>query len=171
MWLHKGKTIVGANSIEHRPDEVSERDIIGHWETDNVIGKALDTSCLSTTVERVIRYTVLTKLPNKGAKSKREALVGRLKRYPTQIRRSITADNGTENADHWWVSKRLRMPMYFCHAYASWEKGTNENTNGRLRRYIPKGASIDRLTVEQIAEVETLLNNTPSITTRLFRVY
>lgn len=155
------KTIPDGMSIDQRPEYIDKRETIGHWETDNVIGRITDSGALSTTVERRSRYTVLTKLQRKTAAAKRNALTTRLLTFPEHVRRSLTTDNGCENADHKQISTILKMPMFFCHAYASWEKGTVENMNGRIRRYIPKGKSIDILTDEEIAWIEERLNNTP----------
>lgn len=153
--------IPDAISIEQRPEEVKQREIAGHWETDNVIGKASDKTAISTTVERVTRFTLLARLKNRTAKEKQDALTSRLLFFPDRVRRTLTTDNGSENANHHQISNMLKMAMYFCHAYASWEKGTVENMNGRIRRYIPKGKSIDLLSDAEIAAVEYQLNNTP----------
>jgi IS30 family transposase len=77
------------------------------------------------------------------------------------VKKTLTTDNGLENVNHKKIAKALSLSVYFCHAYHSWEKGTVENTNGRIRRYIPKGKSIDLLTDEEIAKVEYALNHTP----------
>jgi len=156
----RGK-IPDAVSIDLRPPEVAARRIIGHWETDNVIGRKTDAGALSTTVERLSRYTLLTKLKSKTAEEKCNALVWRLVYFPRILRKTLTTDNGFENTKHQAVTRALDTPMYFCHAFHSWEKGTVENTNGRIRRYIPKGKSIDLLTGEEIAAFEQQLNNTP----------
>jgi IS30 family transposase len=152
--------IPDAVSIDLRPAEVNERETAGHWETDNLQGKVTDTTVISTTVERVTRYTLLTKVA-KTAEAKKEALIGRLLFFPKQLQKTITTDNGAENASHQEVTNALSMPVYFCHAYHTWEKGTAENMNGRIRRYISKGKSIDSLTVEEVAVVEQQLNSTP----------
>jgi transposase, IS30 family len=152
--------IPDADSIDLRPVEAQERKYVGHWETDNVIGKRADATVLSTTVERVTRYTMLSKL-TKTAEAKQYALVKRLWYFPTHLRKTLTTDNGLENANHKEIAESLSMPMYFCHAYHSWEKGTVENMNGRIRRYIPKGKSIDTLTNREITAVENALNHTP----------
>ena len=156
-----GGKIPDAVSIDLRPQEVNERRSAGHWETDNVEGRRTDTAVLSTTVERVTRYTIVSKLRDKTADAKLDALVGRLSIFPGFLRQTTTTDNGGENWKHKEITKALSMLMYFCHAYHSWEKGTNENTNGRLRRYIPKGRSIDLLSDKEVAAVEYALNNTP----------
>lgn len=155
------KTILDGMSIDQRPEFIHKREIIGHWETDNVIGRVADIGALSTTVERRSRYTLLTKLQRKTAAAKRNALTTRLLTFPEHIRQSMTTDNGCENAHHKQISHTLKMPIYFCHPYSAWEKGTVENMNGRIRRYIPKGKSIDTLSDKDIARIEAQLNNTP----------
>lgn len=145
-------------SIEKRPSSILRRNRIGHWETDNVIGKQTDKTALSVTVERKILFTLLTRLLDRSATTKRHALVTRLTGYPTK---TLTADNGKENSHHQTIARELNLLMYFCHSYASWEKGTVENTNGRIRRYIPKGVSIDSVSDETIAAIEEKLNHTP----------
>src|SRR5206468_642997 len=136
---------------------VSQRVRVGDWETDNVIGKITDKTALSVTVERLSRVTILS-LVNKSAQSKTEALINRLAFLP---RLTLTADNGAENTNHQEIAVRLGLSVFFCHAYHSWEKGTVENTNGRIRRFIPKGLSLDDLTDIQIEELEYKLNSTP----------
>ncbi len=110
------------------------------------------------TVERKTRFTIITKLVDRKAHTKAVALIHRLEQYPTK---TLTTDNGSENTNHKQIAKELKLSIYFCHAYHSWEKGTVENTNGRIRRYIPKGVSIDTLTDEYIAALEEKMNNTP----------
>jgi IS30 family transposase len=150
--------IPGSVSIEQRSKAVLGRKRVGHWETDNVIGKQTDKTALSVTVERKTRFTIITKLKDRTAKTKTEALITRLQAYPT---RTLTADNGKENSEHGTIAVQLCLAMYFCHSYASWEKGTVENTNGRIRRIIPKGFSIDAYSDEDIAAIEFWLNSMP----------
>jgi len=147
-----------AVSIEKRAKSVLNRKRVGHWETDNIIGNQTDTTALSVTVERKILYTLITKLKDRRAETKRDALIDRIIEYP---RRTLTADNGKENTYHRQIAETLGIPVYFCHAYASWEKPTVENMNGRIRRYIPKGMSIDTISEETVKEVEFRLNHTP----------
>jgi transposase, IS30 family len=156
--VHRMGKIPGSVSIEKRSKAELGRKRIGHWETDNVIGKQTDKTALSVTVERKRRFTIITKLKDRTAKTKTEALITRLQAYPTK---TLTADNGKENSQHREISAKLTLTMFFCHSYASWEKGTVENTNGRIRRIIPKGVSIDAYSDEEIAEIEFWLNNTP----------
>ena len=147
-----------AVSIEKRAKSVLNRKRVGHWETDNIIGNQTDNTALSVTVERKILYTLITKLKDRRAETKRDALIDRIIEYP---RRTLTADNGKENTYHQEITDALGIPVYFCHAYASWEKPTVENMNGRIRRYIPKGMSIDTISEEAILAVEFKLNHTP----------
>lgn len=157
---HLGK-IPGAISIDLRPKEALNRITAGHWETDNLEGRRSDRSVISAIVERMTRMTHLTKLADRGAEEKTKALTFKLESYPDRIRRTLTGDNGKENSDHRQITETLNLPVYFCHAYHSWEKGTVENTIGRIRRFIPKGTSIDEVPEEYIASLEDKLNNTP----------
>lgn len=150
-----------AVSIDLRPKIIEKRHQIGHWETDNVIGKQTDTSALSVTVERVTRFTLMSKLSNRTTAVKTAAVINRLEPFSQDFKRTITADNGAENTNHKDITRETEMKVYFCHPYHSWEKGTVENMNGRIRRFIPKGVSIDSLSEEYIAAVEHKLNSTP----------
>lgn len=150
--------ILNAVSIEKRAKSILSRKRVGHWETDNIIGKQTDKTALSVTVERKIRFTLITKLKDRTAETKRDAIIQRLSSYPVK---TLTADSGKENTYHIDIAKELKISMYFCHAYASWEKPTVVNMNGRIRRYIPKGLSIDTLSEETIKAVEFCLNHTP----------
>lgn len=153
--------IPGSVSIDLRPKEVDLRNTLGHWETDNVIGRQSDKTVLSVTVERLTRVTIITKLKNRSAKAKTDALVSRLSSLPQSLKLTITTDNGAENSYHKQLTDQLGTDVFFCHAYHSWEKGTVENTNGRIRRYIPKGISIDSITEKKIRMIERRLNSTP----------
>lgn len=158
--VQRASKIPNAISIDLRPELVNLRQRIGDWETDNVIGHITDKSALSVTVERVAKLTLLS-LVNKSANSKTKALIKRLKEFPEKARLTLTADNGSENTNHQEIATKLELSFYFCHSYRSWEKGTVENTNGRIRRYIPKGVSLDSLTNQQIKALEYKLNSTP----------
>lgn len=158
--VQRASKIPGAVSIDLRSEAVAKRTSIGHWETDNVIGKQTDKTALSVTVERLTRLTILS-LAGKSADSKNERLIKRLAKFPNTVRLTLTADNGAENTNHQEITNSLGLDVFFCHAYHSWEKGTVENTNGRIRRSIPKGLSLDDLTESQIEELEYRLNSTP----------
>ena len=159
--VHRDSKIPGSISIDLRPEIVALRIRAGDWETDNIIGKITDQTALSVTVERLSRYTILTKLTDRLAVTKKDALVRRLGIYSQNLRLTLTADNGSENSQHLKIQENLKLIMYFCHAYHSWEKGSVENMNKRIRRFIPKGVSIDSLPDKLIRQVEWILNNTP----------
>ncbi len=157
----KRERIKGAVSIDLRPKEVGDRITPGHWESDDMEGVVTDKTALCVSAERVSRSLFLTRLPDQTAVSKRVALVKRFSRLPVKARLSLTVDNGPENADHRKISRRLKLPVYFCHAYHSWEKGTVENSIGRVRRFFPKGESLEGVTEAEVTEVEQRLNTTP----------
>ena len=161
--VRRSGRIPGSISIDLRPAVVSARSRGGDWESDNLGGKQTDKTALSVTVERLSRLTILSKLRDRKAVTKRLALTKRLSKYPKELRLTLTQDNGLENTQHKQLSDDVKMDIFFCHAYHSWEKGTVENTNQRLRikRYIPKGTSIDSLTEDQIRQIEHRLNSTP----------
>ena len=150
-----------AVSIDERPPEVALRIEIGHWETDNIIGRQTDKTALSVTVERTCRVTLVSKLCNRTAALKTTMVAERLNRLGEIYKKTITADNGSENTNHKELTDLTTMPVYFCHPYHSWERGTVENTNGRIRRFIPKGISIDKISEKYIAALEYKLNTTP----------
>lgn len=156
----KGK-IPNAVSIELRPKTVGRRNRMGDWESDLMLGKQSDKTAINVELERVSRYTMLSKLPAKTAAAKRDAQVKRYSQLPKRLKKTVTYDNGKENSYHDQVTMKTNMKAYFTHAYSSWEKGSVENGNGRTRRYIPTGTSIDLVTEEQIAYIEKTLNNTP----------
>jgi len=159
--------IPGAISIENRAWKVYARRQVGHFETDLMEGVRSEKIVLSVEVERKTRYTQLTLLPSKHASIKEKILTKKLKTLQSlsmshkPIVRSVTSDNGTENTNHAAVSAAIDVSMYFCHPYASWEKGTVENTVGRVRRFIPKGTSLSPYTNTYIQRLENKLNSTP----------
>ena len=159
--------IPGAVSIDKRLKRADNRSQVGHLETDLMEGKRSQKTSLSVTVDRKSRHTDLAKVKNKTAVEKQRVLTFQLKsleslkRSNKPIVRSITGDNGSENTNHQKISKDFGIKYYFCHPYHSWEKGTVENTIKRIRRYIPKGSSIKKLTDIQIQWVENRINNRP----------
>lgn len=148
-------------SIDQRPQDITTRKTLGHWETDNMEGKKSDSVSVSATVERLSRFTLLSYLAGHGSSIKTEAVVQRLRLLPPAVVKSITADRGPENHGHKELAKDLNIPVYFCNPYHSWEKGTVENTIGRVRRFLPKGQSLDDLSKDYLARIEYYLNNTP----------
>jgi IS30 family transposase len=147
-------------SIDERPHHIEKRKQEGHWERDSLIGRT-GRACLDVKVERKARYVILDKLEQKTAEAVRNSLIFNLGILPENLRRSCTYDNGTENTDHGLVNAALGTKSYFCHPYASWQKGTVENTNGLIRRFFPKKTDFDNVSIEQIKKVESLLNNRP----------
>ncbi|MGA2820767.1 MAG: IS30 family transposase [Anaerolineales bacterium] len=142
--------------IDQRPSEAQERSQPGHWETDSLLyprGQALN-----VLVDRMSRYALVTKLEDKTAEATARALCQRLASWPA---RTITADNGSEHANHALVSQQLGVSFYFCHAYHSWEKGTVEQTNGLLRRYLPRHTDLRRLSQEELDQIADELNQRP----------
>lgn len=149
-----------AVSIDFRPFHIQTRGDVGHWETDNVIGKVSDDIVLSVSVERKTRLTIMS-LIERSADAKAAALFQRFSSLPQVLRQTMTTDNGKENTRHKQITEGLEMPVYFCHAYASWEKGTVENMNGRIRHFLPKHHSLDGITTQKVSQIEWRLNNTP----------
>ena len=159
--VHRDGRIPEGVSIDLRPKAVGRRRELGHWESDNIIGKQTDKTALSVTVERVMKVTLLSKLQARTADEKTRKMFMKMAVLPDRIRKTMTVDNGKENANHKQITESLGMGVYFCHAYHSWEKGTVENTNGIIRRFIPKGISIDSISEKEIRGIEWKLNNTP----------
>lgn len=156
--IRKHGRIPGAISIESRPKEVELRLGFGHWETDNMEGPRGTKTALSATLERWSRYMVLTKVMDKTADAKLNAVVTGLKPY---LVATITADNGKENSFHVEMSEELGADVYFCHSYASWEKGSVENGIKRVRVYLPKGTSLRNVSQARIRQIQDQMNNRP----------
>lgn len=159
--VKRDSKIPNAVSIDLRSKLVLRRRQPGHWETDNMEGVRSDKTALSVTVERVARLTILSKLDNRQTKTKMWALAKKTTNLPEIFRGTITADNGPENTNHQQLTALTGMPVFFCHPYHSWEKGTVENMNGRIRRFFPKGESLDNVTAEEIDWAERKINSTP----------
>ncbi len=147
-------------SIEKRPAYIEKRRQVGHWEGDSIVSSR-STTGLNTLVERVTGLTKLKKIADGSATVTRVAVTHQLASLPPHLRRTITTDNGKENADHEAITAELGVCWYFCHTYAAHERGTNENTNGLVRDYFPKRTDFALISEERIQEVEDLLNNRP----------
>jgi transposase, IS30 family len=156
-WL--GQWIPGRISIHERPAGAATRQEPGHWETDLVLGPGR--AALQVAVERQTRLTRLTSIPAKTAQAAYQGLHRLLAPLPPSLRRSITYDNGSENALHQDLNRALGTQSYFCAPYHSWEKGTVEQTNGLIRRLLPKRTNFDTLSPRQIQAVEHWLNHRP----------
>ena len=148
-------------TIDERPKEVEDRIIPGHWEGDLIIG-ADKSSALGTLVERTTRTTLLVPLKERDARYVRRAFQREVKRLPKQMKLSLTYDRGKEMAEHQLFTKQTKIQVYFAHPNAPWERGTNENTNGLLRQYFPKGKTdFNKLTRKEIKAVQDSLNGRP----------
>ena len=152
--------IVGRVGIEQRPPEVAAKSRPGDWESDTIVG-AGSPACLASHVERVSQYTVLAKLPNAKAASLNAGTVRAFARHGGPPVRTLTADNGKEFAAHAELTAALGAPVYFARPYHSWERGLNENTNGLVRQFFPKGLDLGQLTGQDVRRVERLLNTRP----------
>jgi len=141
--------IPGAVSIDERPVEISERLVPGHWEGDLIKG-ARNQSQIGTLVERKTLYTVLVQLDNATAEHTAQRFGLVLNRLDAAMRLSMTYDNGKEMAHHQSLSQSADIQVFFAHPYSPWERGINENTNGLLRRVLPKGADLSVYTQEQL---------------------
>ena len=146
--------------IDKRPEYINNRKRYGHWEADTVVSRQ-SKSCLVVLRERKIQITLIRKVPNKSKKHMRKAVERMLRRYPKRLVKSITFDNGLENADHEAIAKALGVKTYFCNAYHSWEKGGVENGIGLIRRYFPKKTDFALISNKEIKKVENKLNNRP----------
>jgi IS30 family transposase len=152
---------IPALHISERPPEADSRHISGHWETDNMEGKRSDKLCVSATVERKARYTLLGILENKTAAEKTNSVIGGLSTFPKPLLKTLTYDNGKENSYCQLTKSVLGIEVYKTTPYHSWEKGTVENTIGRLRRFLPKGQTLIGLTPEYLQQIQDRMNNTP----------
>jgi IS30 family transposase len=163
--------------ISERPTEVADRAVPGHWEGDLIIG--LSSSAIGTLVERSTRFTMLLHLPpmpghapgayikngpalaGHGAEAVRNAIAAKITALPAQLRKSLTWDQGAELAQHVQLRIQTGLAIYFCDPRSPWQRGTNENTNGLLRQYFPKGTNVSRYSERQLDAVATALNSRP----------
>ncbi len=152
--------IAGRVGIEQRPAVVERRCRLGDWESDRLEGSG-STASLASHVERKSRYTVLAKLDDGKSATFNAATVEAFGRHGRLPLRTLTADNGKEFAAHADLAVALGLDVYFARPYHAWERGTNENTNGLVRQFFPKGLDLRQVTARQVAAVERLLNNRP----------
>ena len=146
--------------IIHRPEEVDARLIPGHWEGDMIKGAGNRTS-VGTLVERKTRFVILCKMDGNGAEAALEGFSRQMKRLPASLRKSMTYDRGLEMACHPELARRLRIDIWFCDPHTPWQRGSNENTNGLLRQFLPKGSDLSQYSQRDLSHIARLLNNRP----------
>ncbi len=147
-------------SIEQRPRVVEKRKRIGDWEGDSMVSRK-STVALNTLVERKTGLVFITKVRDGTAEATKQAVTARLGAVPKELRHTLTLDNGSENTCHQELHEALGVDCFAAHPYASWERGTNENTNGLIRWYFPKGTDFATISDEEIQRVELALNSRP----------
>ena len=145
-------------NIALRPAEVAARIVPGHWEGDLIKGK-LNQSSVGTIVERTSRYTILVKLDSGSAQDVLAGFKRRLKSVPSGLRKSMTYDQGREMALHETLSADLNIDIFFCDPHSPWQRGSNENTNGLIRQFLPKGMDLSQVSQQQLTAIEHSLNH------------
>jgi IS30 family transposase len=154
-----GERILGAVSIRQRPADVEDRAVPGHWEGDLVEGSR--GTFIATLVERRSRFVILVKLPEKRTDVVIDALINAVRKLPAVLRKSLTWDRGSELTEHAKFTVATDVKVYFCDPYSPWQRGSNENTNGLLRQYYPKGVDLSAVSQAQLDVVARKLNTRP----------
>jgi len=152
--------ILNQRMIDSRPAIVDTRLSLGHWEGDLINGAA-GTGYLVTLVERNTRFTLVGRTQSKKAEEVARAIVGLFSRLPSKARQTVTFDNGKEFAGHETIARKLKMDVFFAHPYHAWERGTNENVNGLIRRLYPKRSSFAEVGTEQLSRIDRYVNHRP----------
>lgn len=158
--LAKGQTVPEALRIVHRPEEVKQRLLPGHWEGDFIKG-SFNRSAVGTVVERKTRFVVLCRMDGCTAADALAGFSRQMRKLPAFLRESFTYDRGSEMACHVALAKRLNMDIWFADPYAPWQRGSNENTNGLLRQFLPKGTDLSGVSQTQLNDIARLLNGRP----------
>lgn len=160
---HHAGHIPDAVSIRERPAEAADRAVPGHWEGDLIVGRG-HTSQVATLVERQSRYVVLVRVPSRDTQTVMRALARRVQRLPRGLVKSLTWDRGTEMANHRDFTIATHVQVYFCDPQSPWQRGSNENTNGLLRQYLPKGTDLSKHSQAQLDAIALRLNTRPRLT-------
>jgi IS30 family transposase len=158
--LERRGRLQGKRMIDERPAEVETRQVPGHWEIDTVMGASWEKPCIVTLVERTSGYLLIGKLSNRTTKALNKRTIGLMHRTAAPFL-SITSDNGTEFHGYPHIEAATGTTVYFARPHHPWERGTNENTNGLIRQYLPKGQSMARLTQQQCDRIAHKLNTRP----------
>lgn len=163
---HKGKETRGkynlGKSIRKRDKSVYKRREVGHWEADTVVsGQGKSKVCFATLAERKTRFYIAMKIPDRKADTMAGAIVKMLSQYPSEMVKSITCDRGSEFANWQTIEKELNCDVYFADPYCAWQKGTNENCNGLLREFYPKGRNLSRVSPKTLLRNLELINSRP----------
>jgi len=153
------QSVVDGLSIRQRPAEAEDRAVPGHWEGDLLMGG--NSSQIATLVERRSRFVMLIKLDSKDTRSVTKALAKKMRELPRELRRTLTWDRGSELAAHREFTIATDVPVYFCDPRSPWQRGSNENTNGLLRQYFPKGSDLTMYTQAQLNRIARELNERP----------
>jgi IS30 family transposase len=156
----RGSRLIGMVSIDARPAEVLSRRVPGAWEGDLIMGR-MNQTAVATLVERSSRFVILIALPQgKNAEGLADAVIDKVRTLPALMRQSLTWDQGTEMAEHARITLATELPIYFAHPHSPWERPSNENTNGLIREYLPKGTDID-VSQSYLNRIANELNNRP----------
>jgi len=150
-----------AISIHERPLEVTDRIVPGHWEGDLIMGSKRSNTALGTLVERTTRYLLLVPLENHDAYTVRTEFAKAVKTIPRRLKKTLTYDRGSEMSQHKLFTKDTKIQVYFADPHSPWQRGTNENTNGLLRQYFPKGIDFRRVSKREILRVQEQVNGRP----------